>query len=155
VEEDTMPTYVCYTHRGQVDAAAKARLAAGIARIHHDVTGAPIAFTQCVFHDLDPYDHFIGGELAPGNGVWVYGHIRSGRTSERRNHIVVGIADLVARVLQVPPSVVWVYLNELVHTDMVEFGHVLPEQGDEQSWLEDLPSDLRDHLAVLDHSNSA
>jgi phenylpyruvate tautomerase PptA (4-oxalocrotonate tautomerase family) len=151
-EEAAMPTYVCYTYRGQVGAAAKAQLAAGIARIHHDVTGAPIALIECVFHDLNPDDHFIGGQLAPANGVWVYEHIRGKRTSERNNHIIVGITDLLTRVLQVPLRVGWVYLNELPHSDMVEFGHVLPKPGDEQSWFEGLPSELRDHLAALDHS---
>ena len=48
----------------------------------------------------------------------------------------------LTRLLQVPPSVVWVYLNELAHNDMLEFGHVLPKPGDEQSWFEDLPSEL-------------
>ena len=45
---------------------------------------------------------------------------------------------------------VWVYLNELAHNDMPEFGHVLAKPGDEQSWFEDLPSDLRDHMVALD-----
>jgi phenylpyruvate tautomerase PptA (4-oxalocrotonate tautomerase family) len=147
-----MPTYVCYTHPDQVTAVAKAQIAAAIAQIHHQFTGAPIAFTQCVFRDLGPDEHFIGGQPAPGNGVWVYGHIRAERTTSVRNHIMVGIRDLLIEVLKIPDSVVWVYLNELAHTDMIEFGRVLPEQGDEQRWLEHLPPELRDHLASLDRS---
>jgi phenylpyruvate tautomerase PptA (4-oxalocrotonate tautomerase family) len=145
-----MPTYVCYTHRGQVAAAAKAEIAAGIAQIHHGFTGAPIAFTQCIFRDLNPNDHFIGGQPAPRDGVWVYGHIRTGRTASAKRHILLGIQDLLRHVLKVSDSVVWVYLNELAHNDMVEFGRVLPEPGDEQAWMEDLPSGLRDHLISLD-----
>jgi hypothetical protein len=53
-------------------------------------------------------------------------------------------------VLKVSDSVVWVYLNELAHNDMVEFGRVLPEPGDEQAWMADPPSELRDHLVSLD-----
>lgn len=49
----------------------------------------------------------------------------------------------------------WVYLNELAHKDMLEFGHVLAKPGDEQGWFEDLPSDLRDHMVALDHSAGA
>ena len=63
---------------------------------------------------------------------------------------MVGIRDLLIDVLKIPDSVVWVYLNELVYTDMVEFGRVLPEPGDEQRWVEHLPPDLRDHLVSLD-----
>jgi len=51
------------------------------------------------------------------------------------------------RVLDVPESVVWVYLNDLAHTDMVEFGHVLPEPRGEQAWVDALPADVRDELA--------
>ena len=145
-----MPTYVCYTHRDQVTAAAKAQIAAGIARIHHQCTGAPIAFTQCVFRDLGPDEHFIGGRPSPGNGVWVYGHIRAARPGPVRNHILVGIRDLLRDVLKIPESVVWVYLNELAHTDMVELGRVLPAPGDEDRWLDQLPPELRDHLVALD-----
>jgi phenylpyruvate tautomerase PptA (4-oxalocrotonate tautomerase family) len=145
-----MPTYVCYTHRGQVAAAAKAEIAAGIARIHHEFTGPPIAFTQCIFRDLNPNDHFIGEQPAPKYGVWVYGHIRTGRTTSAKRHILLGIQDLLRHVLKVPDSVVWVYLNELAHNDMVEFGRVLPEPGDEQAWMADMPSELRDRLISLD-----
>jgi hypothetical protein len=51
-------------------------------------------------------------------------------------------------VLNVPESVVWVYLNDLAHTDMVEFGRVLPEQGGERDWVDELPADLRNELAT-------
>jgi phenylpyruvate tautomerase PptA (4-oxalocrotonate tautomerase family) len=80
--------------------------------------------------------------------VFVYGHIRAERTSAAKNEILIGIRDLLVRVLNVPESVVWVYLNDLAHTDMVEFGHVLPEPLGEQAWLDDLPADLRDELAT-------
>ena len=146
-----MPTYVCYAHPDQVTAAAKAKIAVGIARIHHRFTGAPIAFTQCVFRDLGPDEHFIGGQPAPGNGVWVYGHIRAERTNSVRNHVMVGIRDLLTQVLKIPESVVWVYLNELAHTDMIEFGRVLPEPGEEQRWLDQLSPELRERLVSLDH----
>ena len=145
-----MPTYVCYVHPDQVTAAAKAQIAAGIALIHHQFTGAPIAFTQCVFCDLGPDGHFIGGQPSPRNGVWVYGHIRAERTTSARTQIMVGIRDLLTQVLKIPESVVWVYLNELAHTDMIEFGRVLPEPGEEQRWLDQLSPELREHLVSLD-----
>ena len=70
-----MPTYVCYVHPDQVTAAAKAQIAVRIARIHHRFTGAPIAFTQCVFRDLGPDEHFIGGVISSGErsvGLWAH-----------------------------------------------------------------------------------
>ena len=126
-----------------------------VAQIHSRFTGAPVWFTQCVFHELDTDDHFIGGNPAPPDGVWVYGHIRAERSPSARTHILLAIRDHLTRVLQIPESVVWVYLNELSHTDMVEFGHVLPQAGDEQNWVNDLPADLRDHVAALGNSRRA
>jgi phenylpyruvate tautomerase PptA (4-oxalocrotonate tautomerase family) len=141
-----MPTYVCYAQRGKITAEEKSEIAAGIAGVHSRFTGAPIAFTQCIFHNLESDEHFIGVQPAPGNGVFVFGHIRAGRSSSAKNHILVGIKDLLTRVLTVPESAVWVYLNGLAHTDMVEFGRVLPEPGGEQDWIDELPADLRDEL---------
>jgi phenylpyruvate tautomerase PptA (4-oxalocrotonate tautomerase family) len=143
-----MPTYVCYAHQGAITSEQKAEIAAGIARIHSRFTGAPIAFTQCIFRSLERDEHFIGTQPAPSTGLFVTGHIRAERSSSTKNHILVGITDLLVRVLTVPRSVVWVYLNDLAHTDMVEFGRVLPEPGGEQRWLDELPASLRDELAT-------
>ena len=137
---------MCYAHRGEITAEQKLEIAAGIARIHSRFTGAPVAFTQCVFRSLEPDEHFIGVQPAPGNGVFVFGHVRAGRSSSTKNDILVAITDLLTRVLTVPKSAVWVYLNDLAHTDMVEFGRVLPEPGGEQAWVDELPADLRDEL---------
>src|ERR1700739_1850569 len=142
-----MPTYMCYAHEGQITAEQKSHIAAGIARIHSRFTGAPVAFSQCIFRSLERDEHFIGVQPAPANGVFVLGHVRAGRSASGKNHILVGIRDLLTRVLAVPKSVVWVYLNDLAHTDMVEFGSVLPEPGGEQGWVDELPTDLRDELA--------
>jgi hypothetical protein len=43
-----------------------------------------------------------------------------------------------------------VYHNELNRTDMVEFGRVLPEPGNEQRWLDELPRDIRDRLGAAE-----
>jgi phenylpyruvate tautomerase PptA (4-oxalocrotonate tautomerase family) len=143
-----MPTYMCYAHEGQITAEQKSLVAAGIARIHGRFTNAPVAFCQSVFRNLGFGEHFIGLHPAPLNGVFVYGHIRAERPTEAKNHILMGIRDLLMEVLNVPETVVWVYLNDLNHTDMVEFGQVLPKPGDEQRWLDELPAGLRDELAI-------
>jgi phenylpyruvate tautomerase PptA (4-oxalocrotonate tautomerase family) len=143
-----MPTYMCYAHEGQITAEQKSHIAAGIARVHSRFTGAPVAFSQCIFRGLESDEHFIGLQPAPHNGVFVYGHIRAERTRAAKNDILIGIRDLLMRVLNVPESVVWVYLNDLAHTDMVEFGHVLPEPRGEQAWVDELPADVRDELAL-------
>src|SRR6476659_339854 len=144
-----MPTYTCVSKRGLLSADQRRRIATGITRVHSAATGAPIAFTQCIFQDIDDSGNFIGGEPGPPDNVFVYGHIRGGRNVAQRAEILDGVRDLVIEAVGCEPSSVWVYLNELEHTDMVEFGHVLPEQGGEAEWLEALPAPLREHLVGL------
>jgi phenylpyruvate tautomerase PptA (4-oxalocrotonate tautomerase family) len=144
-----MPTYMCYARAGHLTADHKVQIARGISQIHSGATGAPVSFVQCLFRDLDAGGHFIGGRPAAEDGVWVYGRIRAGRTVEVKNELLLGIRDHLTQVLGISDSLVWVYLNELTHTDMVEFGRVLPDQGGEQQWIHELPPDLRDRLNAL------
>ena len=41
---------------------------------------------------------------------------------------------------------VWVYITDLVPRQMVEFGYVLPEAGDEARWAAALPEADRAHM---------
>ena len=41
---------------------------------------------------------------------------------------------------------VWVYITDLAPRQMVEFGHVLPEAGDEAQWAAALPEADRAHM---------
>jgi phenylpyruvate tautomerase PptA (4-oxalocrotonate tautomerase family) len=81
--------------------------------------------------------------------VWVYGHIRDGRDKEVREQILIRISELLVDILQLDPSLTWVYINPLANTDMVEFGHTLPLPGAEQQWIEQMPTGLREHLLEL------
>src|SRR5262245_38579164 len=134
-----MPTYICRTPQGQLTADDRAEIAAGICRVHSTVTGAPIGFAQCLFDDIPHGGYFIGGRPGPAQGIWVYGLIRAGRTQEVKERLITGVRDLVAQTLRIDASLVWVYLNELNHSDMIEFGHILPAQGDEERWINRLP----------------
>jgi phenylpyruvate tautomerase PptA (4-oxalocrotonate tautomerase family) len=143
-----VPTYVCLAGSGQISAAQRQRIAAGITLIHSECTGAPPAFVQCIFQDLDAASHYIGGEPAP-ESVWVYGHIRDGRDEEVRERILIRICELLVDTLRIDPSLTWAYINPLANTDMVEFGHTLPLPGAEQQWIEQMPTGLRERLLGL------
>jgi phenylpyruvate tautomerase PptA (4-oxalocrotonate tautomerase family) len=143
-----VPTYVCLAGSGQINAEQRQRIAAGITLIHSECTGAPPAFVQCIFQDLDAASHYIGGEPAP-ESVWVYGHIRDGRDDEVRERILIRICELLVDALQIDPSLTWAYINPLANTDMVEFGHTLPVPGAEQQWIEQMPTGLRERLLEL------
>jgi hypothetical protein len=99
----------------------------GITLIHSECTGAPPAFVQCIFQDIDAASHYIGGQAAP-DSVWVYGHIREGRDVEVREQMLIRIGELLADILRIDSSQTWAYINPLANTDMIEFGHTLPCQ---------------------------
>lgn len=146
-----MPTYTCTAAAGLLDAARKAALARAVTRAHCEVTGAPTYFTQVVFQDVAPGDHFIGGVPLGHDHVFLYGRIRGGRSTQLREALIRRLVADVAVAAGIEPFGVWVYLLELPPAAMVEFGHVLPEAGGEEAWTEALPAGDRARLEAIRH----
>ena len=48
-----------------------------------------------------------------------------------------------------PGFSVWVYLLELPAAAMAEFGHILPEPGDDPAWTAGLPEDERRRMSAI------
>ena len=44
----------------------------------------------------------------------------------------------------------WVYIIDLLPSQMIEYGEVLPKSGKETEWFNNLSSKLRSKLSVLD-----
>ena len=141
-----MPTYTCATRPGLLSDAQRAEIAEAISRAHEAATGAQVFFAQVVFEECA--HRFIGGVSSDAH-VMVRGDVRAGRSVAQRTTLVETIAREVAAITGVGATDIWVYLNELAPTDMVEFGHVLPEPGQEAAWLEALPPALRETLLSL------
>ena len=143
-----MPTYVCSSRSGSLDAARKAAVARVITRGHGEATGAPTYLVQVVHEERPAGDRYIGGRAADRH-IWIRGDIRAGRGVAQRQRLISVIARDVARIAGLAATDVWVYLCELAPTDMVEFGHVLPEAGGEAAWFDALPKALQDELLAL------
>ncbi|KPJ81584.1 MAG: 4-oxalocrotonate tautomerase [Gammaproteobacteria bacterium SG8_30] len=141
-----MPTYHCSARMGLLDAERKARIARAVTLAHAEVTGAPPHLAQVLFRDVPPQDHYVGGALLEHDHVFVHGHIRGGRSTELRAALVRRLTDDVAATARVDRLAVWVYLSEIPAAAMVEFGHVLPEAGQEAAWTEALPAADREHM---------
>lgn len=135
-----MPTYFCTTSSGRLVAGQKARIAGEITRIHSEITGAPGFFAQVIFHEVNLGDWFMGGAPLTREQIFVYGHIRTGRAAVDKTRMIKLMAEAVALAARAESHrAVWVYLNELPPRQMIEFGHVLPEPGDEGPWAAALP----------------
>lgn len=145
-----MPTYTLYSAAGRLTGQHRRTLAAQITTAHAECTGAPAAFVQCIFSEVDPSRRYIGGAPASAQSIWVLAHLRGGRPRAVKDHLIGEVIRVVADTLNIPPVVVWVYLVEIDHLDMAEFGRQLPEAGAEAEWLDQLPAESRQLVAGLD-----
>ncbi len=141
-----MPTYTVTTPENCLDDDRRARIAREITRVHHETTGAPAYFAQVLFVEVKPGRYFVGGNSLRGPQLFVNGQIRAGRTTESKDALIAQMLVAVAKAAQLPANHVWVYITDLIPRQMAEFGHVLPEPGDEAKWAEGLPAADRAHM---------
>ena len=142
-----MPTYVCSVSAGSLSADQKSQIAAAICLAHNDATGAPGFLVQVVI-DEKPACRFLGGRLVT-DLIWIRGDIRSGRTTTQRQTLITDIMKRVSLIAGLGEESIWVYLCNLEPTDMMEYGQVLPQPGQEFAWFEALPKSLQSYLAGL------
>ena len=144
-----MPTYIVRTTLPSLTTPTKQRIAQAITAAHADITGANTFFAQVVFDHAPGDDWFIGGVPAESDTLFVHGHVRSGRTDEQKRTLVERLVRDVADAAGLPTQAIWIYLSEIRPSLMAEFGHVLPEPGDEAAWFDALPEDDRRMLAAI------
>jgi phenylpyruvate tautomerase PptA (4-oxalocrotonate tautomerase family) len=145
-----MPTYFCSSPGGRLTTEQKSKIAGEITRIHGEVTGAPSSFAQVIFREVNPSDWFIGGSLLTHEHIFIYGHIRAGRAAVDKTRLIKLMAEAVTQAAQVDSRrAVWIYVNELPPRQMIEFGHLLPDPGDEANWMAALPPDDREFMQSI------
>jgi phenylpyruvate tautomerase PptA (4-oxalocrotonate tautomerase family) len=135
-----MPTYRVVAATGLLSAEKKNRIAQAITRVHNRVTGAQAFFAQVIFTEIAAGDHFVGGVPLQGDQVFVHGHIRAGRTPELKRQLLLALVAEVASAGAIALNRIWIYIAELPPGQMAEYGHILPEPGEESTWLAALPA---------------
>jgi phenylpyruvate tautomerase PptA (4-oxalocrotonate tautomerase family) len=138
-----MPTYRCTTPQGLLDTERKASIAHEITRIHNAITGAATFFAQVIFDEVPVGNYFVGGAPLPGKQIFLNGQIRAGRSALDLQRLLKDLVAGVTAASGLSSLSVWVYVTELPAKRMAEYGHILPEPGDEQAWLSNLPADDR------------
>jgi phenylpyruvate tautomerase PptA (4-oxalocrotonate tautomerase family) len=147
-----MPTYTVYSPVGVLSDAQKRAIAREVTHVHSQVTGAQTFFAQVVFQDVPAGNWFIGGAPLEGKQIYLCGHVRGGRPAQMKRKLVLAIRDALVAHASVDGIQVWVYIVELPAALMVEYGHVLPEPGQETKWLADMPVEDRTMLESLGRS---
>jgi phenylpyruvate tautomerase PptA (4-oxalocrotonate tautomerase family) len=129
-----MPTYTVTSANLGLTAGQEAEIAAAITRSHHENTGAPAFFAQVIFDEVRSGKHYIGGKAYSAQHLFVRGLIRAGRSADAKSALIKDIAAKVQAIAGIGPEDIWVYIQEIPATQMLEFGRVLPEPGAEEAW---------------------
>jgi phenylpyruvate tautomerase PptA (4-oxalocrotonate tautomerase family) len=144
-----MPTYVCTVREGRLSPDQKSRIAEEITRIHCEVTGAPTFFAQVIFEEVKPGNYFMGGKPLIHDQIFVCGRVRAGRSVQDKMKMIKLMAEAVGEAAGVSRTGVWIYIAELPPRQMIEYGYVLPEPGEEQGWTDALPADDREFMQAV------
>ncbi|OZB12436.1 MAG: cis-3-chloroacrylic acid dehalogenase [Marinobacter sp. 34-60-7] len=141
-----MPTYTVTVANLSLTAKQKSQIAEAITTAHNAQTGAPRFFAQVMFHASNEGEHFVGGRVNTAPQVYVHGLVREGRSIAIKQALMSQMLEEIAIIAGITVEDVWIYLQDIPATQMIEFGRFLPEPGDEAEWERGMTSETRDRL---------
>ena len=145
-----MPTYTVTNSNFNLSSKQQRNLAEGITKVHNVVTGANTYFAQVIFNKTKKDNHFMGGKKVKEPSLFLLGQIRAGRSKEVKDKLIVDLKDVLVKNSKLDETQVWVYINDLPPSQMIEYGAVLPESGKESEWFNNLSRKLKDKLSKIE-----
>ena len=145
-----MPTYTVKYSNFNLSQKQKKSLANDISNTHSKFTGANTFFAQVIFQKNEKKSHFMGGKLVKTKEIFLNGQIRSGRTSKVKKQLILGLRKILIKNTSLKKDYVWVYLEDLLPNQMIEYGEVLPKSGYEKKWFSSLTLSLRRRLRKME-----
>ena len=145
-----MPTYTVTNSNFNLSSKQQKNLAEGITKVHNVVTGANTYFAQVIFNKTKTDNHFMGGKKVKEPSLFLLGQIRAGRSKEVKDKLIVDLKDVLVKNSKLDETQVWVYINDLPPSQMIEYGTVLPESGKESEWFNNLSRKLKDKLSKIE-----
>ena len=145
-----MPTYTVTNSNFDLSSKQKKNLAEGITKVHNVVTGANTYFAQVIFNKTKKDNHFMGGKKVKEPSLFLLGQIRAGRSKEVKDKLISDLKDVLIKNSKLDETQVWVYINDLPPSQMIEYGAVLPESGKESEWFNNLSRKLKDKLSKIE-----
>ena len=141
-----MPTYTVTVANLSLSPQQKSQIAEAITAAHSAQTGAPRFFAQVLFSAANEGDHFVGGRVNSAPQVYVHGLVREGRSAEVKQALMSQMLEEVAQIVGITGEDVWIYLQDIPATQMIEFGRFLPAPGDEAEWAKEMSPEKRASL---------
>ena len=145
-----MPTYIVKYSNFNLSQKQKNSLANDISNTHSKFTGANTFFAQVIFKKNEKKSHFMGGKLVKTKEIFLNGQIRAGRTSKVKKQLILGLRKILIKNTNLKKDFVWVYLQDLLPDQMIEYGEVLPKSGREKKWFNSLTPSLRKRLRKME-----
>jgi len=142
-----MPTYTLTVANLSLSPQQKSQIAEAITAAHNAQTGAPRFFAQVLFSAANQGDHFVGGRVNTAPQVYVHGLVREGRSIEIKQALMGQMLEEIAQIADISVEDVWIYLQDIPATQMIEFGRFLPAPGDEAEWEKEMSSEKRASLS--------
>ncbi len=93
----------------------------------------------------------MGGKIVQKPEIFIYGHIRSGRSNRVKNKLIKGIRDTILKTIKLKKDNIWIYILDLPPNQMIEYGEILPKSGGEKNWFKKLPLNLKNRLSKIDN----
>jgi phenylpyruvate tautomerase PptA (4-oxalocrotonate tautomerase family) len=128
-----MPIYTCTIAESTLTADTKRALAVEVARIHSSINHVPSTYVNVAYHELAADDLYTDG--VPASPVLVSGWVRAGHPQDDTTRLATEIAAAVSRICDIEAERVLVVIESSPARSAVEGGRVLPEPGQEKSWL--------------------
>jgi len=141
-----MPTYTVTVANLALSLQQKSQLAEAITTAHHTQTGAPRFFAQVLFCAASEGEHFVGGSVNKSPQVYVHGLVRQGRSTGVKQALMSQMLEEIVRIADITTEDVWIYLQDIPATQMIEFGRFLPAPGDEAEWEREMTPEKRSRL---------
>ena len=145
-----MPTYTVKYSNFKLSLKQKKFIANGITKTHSKFTGANTFFAQVIFQKNENSSHFMGGKLIKNKEIFLNGQIRAGRTLIIKKKLILGLREVLIKNTKLKKDFVWVYLEDLLPQQMIEYGEILPKSGGEKKWFKSLSISLRKRLKRLE-----
>ena len=145
-----MPTYTVKYSNFNLSKKQKNSLAKDISNTHSKYTGANTFFAQVIFKKNEKNSHFMAGKLVKTKEIFLNGQIRAGRTSKVKKQLILGLRKILIKNTKLQSDFVWVYLEDLLPDQMIEYGEVLPKSGQEKRWFNSLKPSLRKRLKKME-----